>query len=125
MTAVLAVSQNGTYVDLPTPAYGGYTTSQNELVQSERNTLGNLYKYRINVKATVDVTWVGLTSAQKNLILSLTSGNEFNLRYFDVFDSTVKFGRFYRGSDASVEPFLRYDGTDFPRFNVTLSLVEF
>lgn len=125
MTALLAVSSGGVYVDLPTPAKDGYTTTPNELSNAGRNTSGVLYKDRIRVSQSIEVTWNGLTPEEKNELLSLTSTNSFNVRYFDTQDSTIKYGLFYRGSDLVITPLVRYDGTDFVAYNVSMSLVEF
>lgn len=125
MSGVIAISSGGTYVDLPTPAYSGYTTVQNEITKSSRNTLGNLYKFRINVKGTLEVEWHGITPAEKNTIMSATSANEFNIRYFDTFDSTVKYGKFYRGNDPVVTPIGKWNGSEFRAYSVKISLVEF
>lgn len=125
MTSVLAISGASGYVDLPTPAYDGYTTTPNEITKSSRNTLGNLYKYRINTKRTITAEWHGITSEQKNIITTLTEPNSFNVRYFDVFTGEFRYGDFYLGNDAEIRPLLRWDGADFPRYNVTISMVEF
>lgn len=122
---VLAVSSGGSYVDLPPPAYGGYSTVPNEVVKAGTNTSGVLYKDRIRIRQTIDIQWNAITPEQKNQILSLTSGNSFNVRYFDTTDGTFKYGKFYRGNDLKVNPLLRYDGTEFGAYNITMSLVEF
>lgn len=124
MTAILAVSDGGVYIDLPPPAYAGYTSKPNNLVKSNRNTLGDLYIYRINVKRSIDVEWHGITAEQRTLIASLTEPNTFNVRYYDVFTGTIRFGEFYLGSDAVITPLLRWNGADFSRFDVKMSLVE-
>lgn len=122
--SVLAVSSGGSYVDLPDPSYMGYSTVPNELTKSDRNTLGNLIKERIAMKATITVEWKGLSAAQKNLITSATSGNTFSVQYFDVFDDTMKYATFYRGDDASVQGYGTFNGSRFQYYDVTLSLVE-
>lgn len=125
MTAVLAVSSGGSYVDLPNPAYGGYFTTPNEVSKAGTNTSGVLYKDRIRIRQSIEVTWNAITAEQKNLILSLTNHNSFNVRYLDTEDDKVKYGLFYRGNDLRIEPLLRYDGSGFPRYNVSFSMVEF
>lgn len=125
MTAIIAVSNGGTYIDLPTPAYSGYTSTPEEIVVSSRNALGNLYKYRLNVKATLEVEWHGVTPEEKNLICELTEPNSFNVRYFDTFTGEFAYGTFYRGSSPSVTPLGRWTGSDFSAYHVKLSLVEF
>ena len=69
MTAVLAVSSGGSYVDLPNPAYGGYFTTPNEVSKAGTNTSGVLYKDRIRIRQSIEVTWNAITAEQKNLIL--------------------------------------------------------
>lgn len=123
--SLLAISSSGAYVDLPTPAYGGYSTVPQEIVKSGRNTAGTLYKERIAVKQTITVKWNAITADRKNLILSLTSGNSFNARFFDTNDGQIKYGLFYRGNDLEVTPLLRYDGAEFGAYNISMSLVEF
>ena len=65
------------------------------------------------------------TAEEKNLILSLTNRNSFNVRYLDTEDDTIKYGLFYRGNDLRIEPLLRYDGTGFPRYAISFTMVEF
>lgn len=125
MTAVIAVSSGGGYTDLPAPAYDGYRTTPEEITKSSRNTLGNLYKYRITVKATIEVEWHGVTPAQKDLICGLTEPNSFNVRYFDTFTGAVAYGQFYRGASPEVTPLGRWTGSDFQAYHVKISLVEF
>ena len=97
----------------------------NEITRSSRNMLGNLYKYRVNVKATVTVAWVGLTPEQKNLVLSTTEGNSFNLKYFDLMTSTYKYGRFYRGNDIAIRPYPPLIDGECRYYDVSFSMVEF
>lgn len=123
--SVLAVSSGGSYIDLPSPAYGGYSTVPQEITKSGRNTAGTLYKERIAVKQTITVKWQAITPEQKNQILMLTEGNSFNVRYFDTHDGTFKYGKFYRGNDLAIEPLLRFNSSEFGAYNVSLSMVEF
>lgn len=124
-TSLIAVSSGGGYTDLPMPAKDGYTTMKNEEVVSGRNTSRVLYKDRIRFINTVEVKWNALTPEEKTLITRLTDDNAFALRYFDVTDSTIKYGRFYRGSDFKITPLIRHNGTDFVAYNVEVSFVEF
>lgn len=121
--ALLAINSGSGYVDVPAPS--SMTTVPNELVKSSRNALGNLYKFRINVKMSISLTWNVISSADKTRLLNATSGNSFSVRYFDMTDSTFKFGTFYRGSDLDVQPLNCFDGTDFKHYTVKMSLVEF
>lgn len=120
---LIAVQSNGAYVDLAPPS--AMSTVPNEIVKSSRNTLGTLYKYRIAVKTSIALEWWGVTSAQKTRICSLTEPNQFNVRYFDMSTSMFKYGQFYRGSDFTIEPIGRFDGSDFDHYRITMSLVEF
>lgn len=121
--ALLAINSGSGYVDVPAPS--SMTTIPNELVKSSRNSLGNLYKFRINVKMSISLTWNVISSADKTRLLNATSGNSFSVKYFDMTDSTFKFGTFYRGSDLDVQPLNRFDGADFKHYTVKMSLVEF
>ena len=125
MTAVLAIGSGGSYVDLPTPTYGGYMTTQDEVSKAGTNTSGVLYKDRIRIRQSIEVHWNTATAEEKNLILSLTNRNSFNVRYLDTEDDTIKYGLFYRGNDLRIEPLLRYDGTGFPRYAISFTMVEF
>ena len=120
---MLAIESGGSYVDVATPS--SYQTVREEIVKSSRNTLGNLYKYRINEKMTISAEWAVLSSSDKTTLLNLTSANQFNVRYFDLTDSTFKYGNFYRGSGYSVNPINRFSGQDFQWFTVSMELVEF
>lgn len=122
--SILAVQSGGSYVELADPAYQGYTSVANELTKSDRNTLGNLIKERITIKATLEIEWHGLTKAQKDAIMSGTSANTFSVRYFDVDDDTVKYGKFYRGSDVEVMAYGKFNGSSFQYYDVKISLVE-
>lgn len=121
--SLISIDSGSGYIDVPAPS--SMTTIPNELVKSSRNALGNLYKFRINVKMSISVTWNVLSSADKTRLLNATSGNSFSVKYFDMTNSTFKYGTFYRGSDLSVEPLKRFNGTDFEHYKVTMSLVEF
>ena len=125
MTSVLAISGASGYIDLPTPAYDGYRSTPNEIVKSSRNTLGNLFKSRINVKRTISVEWHGITAEQTMLITSLTEPNSFNVRYFDTFTGTFRYGDFYLGNDLEITPLGRWKGSGFDRYTVKASFVEF
>lgn len=125
MTAILAVGSGGTYVDLPCPAYMGYSSVPNEVNRAGTNTAGVLYKDRIRIRNSINVTWTAVTPEEKNLILRLTNGNDFQVRYFACDDSTFKYGKFYRGNDLTVTPILTYDGSEFGAYNITMSMVEF
>lgn len=122
--SILAVQSGGSYVELADPAYQGYTSVANELTKSDRNTLGNLIKERITIKATLEIEWHGLTKAQKDAIMSGTSANTFSVRYFDMDDDTVKYGTFYRGSDVEVTAYGKFNGSSFQYYDVSISLVE-
>lgn len=125
MTSVLAIGSGGSYVDLPTPSYSGYMTTPNEVSKAGTNTSGILYKDRIRVRQSIEVHWNTATAEEKNLILSLTNHNSFNVRYFDTEDDQFKYGLFYRGNDLRIEPLLQYTGTGFKRYAISFTMVEF
>lgn len=125
MTSVLAIGSGGSYVDLPTPSYSGYMTTPNEVSKAGTNTSGILYKDRIRVRQSIEVHWNTATAEEKNLILSLTNRNSFNVRYFDTEDDQFKYGLFYRGNDLRIEPLLQYTGTGFKRYAISFTMVEF
>ena len=119
---LLAIDSGNGYEALPSPSV--YSTVPNEISRFYRNPLGLAFKFRTAFKTGIDVTWNVLTPAQKTQIMSLTHPNFFSVRYFDLEDSTVKYGTFYRGSDPQVKPVRRFDGKDFDYYAVTLKLVE-
>ena len=121
--SLISIDSGSGYIDVPAPS--SMTTIPNELVKSSRNALGNLYKFRINVKMSINLSWNVMSSADKTKLLNATSGNSFSVKYFDMTDSTFKYGTFYRGSDLDVQPLKRFDGTDFDHYTVKMSLVEF
>lgn len=123
--AIIAVLSNGTYVDLPTPAVDGYQCIPNEISKASRNTLGNLYKYRIAVKRSITVNWVALSPVQKASVLNLTDGNSFQLKYFDPQEGDYKYGKFYRGSDLKIEPYPPFKNGEFRMYDISMSLSEF
>lgn len=125
----IAIESNGEYIELPMPKYGGYSGIWEELVRADRNTLGNLIKQRINKKYTVKVEWRGLTSEQKNQIMSLTSGNSFGARILDTTADqhvyiSASAGGMYRAASPVVEGFGLFDGTRFQWYNVSMELIE-
>lgn len=122
--SIIAVQSGGSYVELADPAYMGYKSVANELTKSDRNTLGNLIKERIAIKVTLEVEWHGLSKTEKDAIMSGTSANTFSVRYYDVDDDAVKYGKFYRGSDAEVTPYGKFSGSSFQYYDVTISLIE-
>ncbi len=122
--SILAVKSGASYVELPDPAYKGYTTVANELTKADRNTLGNLIKERIAIKVTITVEWHGLTKAEKDSVMSGTSANTFSARYFDMDSDEVKYSTFYRGSDVTITGYGKFDGTKFSSYDVALTLIE-
>lgn len=124
---VLAVSSGGAYVELPQPIPETYITTPNEESVSGRNTSRTLYKDRITIKQTIEAEWIVTSAEEKNLIVSLTGDNSFNVRYLDITDDQVKYGKFYRGNDFKVTPMGRFDnetGT-FAAYDIFMSMVEF
>lgn len=125
----IAIYSNGSYIELPMPHYGSYSGIWEELVKAERNTLGNLIKQRVNTKYVVKVTWKGLTSEEKNLIMSLTSGNSFGTRILDTMADQHVFisesaGGMYRSSNPEVKGYGLFDGTKFQWYDVSMELIE-
>lgn len=121
---LIAVSVDGEYIDLPTPAVGGYEVKPEEITKSSRNTLGNLYKYRITVKRSIMLKWAVVTPAEKDLIMSSTAGNSFQVKYFDIQEGTYKYGKFYRGNDLTVTPYPPFKDGEFRMYDISFSVVE-
>lgn len=131
MTAVLAIESGGSYIDLPTPAYTGYSNVIEELTRSDRNITGFLIKEHVAWKQTIEVEWKGLTAAEKNLIISSTNANSFGIRYFDMMTETVKYisasaGGVYRGTGMKIKGYGKFDAENdtFPYYDLSISLVE-
>lgn len=122
--SVMAVNSAGSYVELPVPAYRGYSAVEQELTKADRNTLGRLIKVRIAVKMNIEAEWHAITAAQKNSLLALTGANTFQLRYLSTMDDQVHYGEFYRGSDLTVTGYGRYKDGEFQYYDVTTSFVE-
>lgn len=122
--ALIAVSMDGTYTDLPTPAVGGYEVRPEEITKSSRNTLGNLYKYRIAVKRSIVLKWVAISPTDKDMVLQATAGNSFQVKYFDIQEGTYKYGKFYRGNDLSVLPYPPFKDGEFRMYDISMSIVE-
>lgn len=120
---LLAISSGGGYVDMPPPS--AMETIPNEIVKSSRNALGNLYKFRINVKTTINIEWAVINDEDKTKLMDATSGNSFEVKYYDMTTSSIKYGKFYRGSDMKISPVTNWDGSKFRHYNVFMSLVEF
>lgn len=121
---LIAVSVDGEYIDLPTPAVGGYEVKPEEITKSSRNTLGNLYKYRITVKRSIMLKWAVVTPAEKDLIMSSTAGNSFQVKYFDIQEGAYKYGKFYRGNDLAVTPYPPFKDGEFRMYDISFSIVE-
>lgn len=122
--SVLAANSTGQYIELPDPAYMAYTSVPEEINKADRNTLGNAIKERITIKATIEAEWKGMSAAQKNDIVRSTSANTFSMRYLDIFDDTVKYSTFYRGSSPSITGYGRFNGTTFQYYDVQMKFVE-
>lgn len=122
--ALIAVSMDGAYTDLPTPAVGGYEVRPEEITKSSRNTLGNLYKYRITVKRSISVKWVAVSPAEKDMIMQATADNSFQVKYFDIQEGTYKYGKFYRGNDLTVTPYPPFKDGEFRMYDIAFSIVE-
>lgn len=128
-TPVLAIESNGSYIPLPDPKYKEYSCVWEELTKADRNTTGFLIKQRIATKFTIEVSWVGLTSEEKNSVIELTNPNSFGVRFFDCMTDTFKYvsaseGGFYRGSGYTIDGWGRFDGTHFEYYDVTMSLIQ-
>jgi predicted RNA-binding protein associated with RNAse of E/G family len=115
---------DGTYTDLPTPAVGGYEVRPEEITKSSRNTLGNLYKYRIAVKRSIVLKWVAISPTDKDMVLQATAENSFQVKYFDIQEGTYKYGKFYRGNDLSVLPYPPFKDGEFRMYDISMSIVE-
>lgn len=122
--ALIAVSIDGAYTDLPTPAVGGYEVRPEEITKSSRNTLGNLYKYRIAVKRSITLKWVAVSPAEKDMIMQATAGNSFQVKYFDIQEGTYKYGKFYRGNDLAVTPYPPFKDGEFRMYDISFTIVE-
>ncbi len=131
MTAVLAIESGGSYIDLPTPAYTGYSNVIEELTRADRNINGFLIKEHVAWKQTIEVEWKAITAGEKNLILSLTSANSFGIRFFDMMTETVQYisaaaGGVYRGTGMKIKGYGKFDSTNntFPYYDLSISLIE-
>ena len=131
MTAFLSIESNGSYIDLPEPTYKGYSNVREELTRADRNVDGFLIKEHVAWKQTIDVSWKGLTAAQKNLIISLTDPNSFGIRFFDMMTETYKYisasaGGVYRGTGMKITGYGTFNTTtnQFPYYDLSISLVE-
>ena len=122
--ALIAVSIDGAYTDLPTPAVGGYEVRPEEITKSSRNTLGNLYKYRIAVKRSITLKWVTVSPAEKDMIMQATAGNSFQVKYFDIQEGIYKYGKFYRGNDLTVTPYPPFKDGEFRMYDIAFTIVE-
>ena len=122
--ALIAVSIDGAYTDLPTPAVGGYEVRPEEITKSSRNTLGNLYKYRIAVKRSISLKWVTVSPAEKDMIMQATAGNSFQVKYFDIQEGIYKYGKFYRGNDLTVTPYPPFKDGEFRMYDISFTIVE-
>ena len=122
--ALIAVSIDGAYTDLPTPAVGGYEVRPEEITKSSRNTLGNLYKYRIAVKRSITLKWVTVSPAEKDMIMQATAGNSFQVKYFDIQEGIYKYGKFYRGNDLTVTPYPPFKDGEFRMYDISFTIVE-
>lgn len=121
--ALISIDSGSGYVDMPPPS--AMEVVPNEIVKSSRNALGNLYKFRIAVKTTINVEWAVIKSEDKTRLMNATSGNSFQVKFFDMPTSTIKYGKFYRGSDLKISPVTNLEGSDFRYYSVSMSLVEF
>ena len=122
--ALIAVSIDGAYTDLPTPAVGGYEVRPEEITKSSRNTLGYLYKYRIAVKRSITLKWVAVSPAKKDMIMQATAGNSFQVKYFDIQEGIYKYGKFYRGNDLTVTPYPPFKDGEFRMYDISFTIVE-
>ena len=122
--ALIAVSIDGAYTDLPTPAVGGYEVRPEEITKSSRNTLGNLYKYRIAVKRSITLKWVTVSPAEKDMIMQATAGNSFQVKYYDIQEGIYKYGKFYRGNDLTVTPYPPFKDGEFKMYDIWFTIVE-
>lgn len=122
---LMYVELDGDYVGLPTPKIDGYSVATNEITRSSRNMLGTLYKYRVAVKTTITVAWVGISPEDKNDLLNLTGDNSFRLKYYDTVTGKYKAGKFYRGNDLAIRPYPPRMNGAFQYYDVSFSMVEF
>lgn len=123
---LLAISDGGTYVDLPPPST--YSALPQSIDKAGRNVNADLYREIINTKFAIQVSWNAISPADKNTVMLLTKNKEFNVRYFDLTDSTFKYGRFYRGNDLAITPLVRWDPNrnEFVAYKIdTFSLTEY
>ncbi len=129
---------------MPDPSYRGYSTRKEELVKAERNVgsiggmiigeivynaeAGELIKHHVAWKYTIEVRWVGLTPAQKNLIMAQTGGEKFSVTFLDM-DTDTYLGTgmwFYRGTGQTVTGWGKYNTTtrQFEHYDITMTLIQ-
>lgn len=128
---------------MPDPAYRGYTTRRDELVTAERNIgnvitetisgvvygtdAGDLRKRHIAWKYTIEVKWMGLTPAQKNLIMNATKEEWCNVDFIDM-DTDTKETNYmmYKGSGQTITGWGKYDPAtrQFEHYDISMTLIQ-
>ena len=123
----MSVLKSGTY-EFPDPAYKGYKTVKQELVNADRTVSGRLIKNRLMepFKVTITVKWTALSDADKTAILEHTVANSFQVTYLDMETSTKELATVYRGNDLTIEGYGPYDDTTgkFKYYDISMSLIE-
>lgn len=95
---VLAIKQNGEWVDLPFPDYNGglVRAIQDVDYNSGRDNTGYMHRDRVGVKRKLKCTWSNRRQEDISFILSLIGDMFFEVKYNDL-DGTVREGVFYVG----------------------------
>jgi hypothetical protein len=84
MTAVLTIKRNnGTTVELPTPAEIKWNLSDLDGDSSTRNQNGDLFRDRVAVKRKVECSWLPLNGRDMAALLTAVSDPFFELTYPD------------------------------------------
>lgn len=131
MTSIIAVEEGGSYIDLPDPYE--YTTKSNEIIESDGRTMDlTMVLDVIGIKKEISIGWRVLSPEDHTRIMNLTrmtsAHKQFNVRYFDMDDKTIKFGVFYRGNDVAQSVQIvdgpNWINDNFKRYNLKISMVE-
>lgn len=95
---VLAIKQNGEWVDLPFPDYnGGLTRAVYDVdYNSGRDNTGYMHRDRVGVKRKMKCVWSNRRQEEITQIISLLQDVFFELKYTDI-DGSIKEGVFYVG----------------------------
>lgn len=102
-TIYIASEGSSSYTALPEPSIGSYDVQIYDIDSSNagRDQAGYMHRDRVAIKRKINCSWNNVSPSVVANIVSVTSAQFFNVKYFDTPTNTIRTGTFYAGDKSS------------------------